>query len=87
MSVAVMVSPFTSGMGHEPWIMWSKKEPLSSLQTQSQTDGRSVIDTTYIEPDENIPHIQVPQANRYHAVLSKLNQAARNTGKFSSWNS
>ena len=72
----------------EPWIVWCYEEPLTMLTTTLHTDRRSV----YSEQEDEILHnspftLKHPliQSNRYHAVLSKLDQKTRKAGAFSAW--
>lgn len=85
MSIAAMNSPFDFVDHGAPWILWTQKEPLSLLQAQIQTDGRYENISSYIQPTVSLPQIQFPKPNRYHAVLSKIDQATRHTGTYSSW--
>ena len=71
-----------------PWTLWCRRSPLTLLASSENTDRRSVLHDNSPEPPVSSyiqPQQYVPQTNRYHAVLSKLNQKAQRVGAFSSW--
>ena len=89
-SYAAVTSPFMPREVDVPWTLWCSKEPLSLLAGEKQTDRRSVReDESTVQPYCGEPTMQTyaPHTNRYHAVMSRIDHAARKTGHFAAWSS
>ncbi len=91
MQAAATTSPFTpQETDNVPWILWTQKEPVTHLQTDKQTDSRFAFDfphdiSTQDLPEPSLPMQNLLQTNRYHSVLSRMEQASKRAAAFSAW--
>ena len=75
----------------DSWILWTQKESVMNLISEKQTDGRYVckredekIDTE--QPVSSSIINNMMQTNRYHSVLSRMDQASKRASTYSAWN-
>lgn len=89
MVTAATTSPFMSQQTDAaPWLLWTSKDPVTLLNAEKQTDGRSAFDGDLKDdpPDMTISTPFIPQTRRYNAVLSRMEQASKKAAAFSAWN-
>lgn len=66
-----------------PWLLWEKRNEVTSLPDVNKTDGR--FDIVAAVEDTETPAVPAIQRMQYNSVLSRMNQAIGRTGSYSAW--
>lgn len=90
MNPASTTSPFVTSAEDEPWLVWQKSTPLTTLYSNKQTDSRYAFEAdAHEEPPYQpiLPSYKTPPIQRaqYNAVLNRISQATHRTGQYSPW--
>ena len=85
---ASVISPFYEEAQGQPWVTWTRQEPVLGLAEPS-ADGCGPYMEEPAEPADGPMPVQaaayVPQHHRYNAVIAKMKQASQKSGTFAQW--